>query len=384
MRVQWRRFASRRRKLLITLAAIAVVLIAARIALPFALQRYVNHKLDQIPEYDGRVGDIDVYLLRGAYQIEDVQLVKTAGKVDVPFFAADEVDLSVQWGALLDGEFVGEISLNSAKLNFVEGPTEAQTQKSVSDAWLPAVDDLFPLRFNKLDISDGEIHYRDYHSDPPVDVFIDSVFVAATNLTNSKDVSDTLFAAVEGRGYAMRHAPVELKMELNPMAEEKTFDLNVSLRKLKLTEINNIIRAKANFDFEAGTLDLDTELAAANGRVEGYVKPIFHDVKIVDWDENKDNPLKAVWEAVVGAVGELLTNQGEEQIATTIPIAGSTDQPGTDIFSTVGGLLQNAFFEALRPGIEGTVDLEKQDSDEKNEAQKEARKEVEKKQEEEN
>ncbi len=382
MKIQWRKFASRRRKLLITLGAILVVLIAARIYLPYGLQRYVNHKLDEIPDYDGRVGDIDVHLFRGAYQIEGVQLVKTSGKVEVPFFAADVVDLSVQWGALLDGEFVGQISLNSAKLNFVDGPTEEQKQKSISDAWLPTVDALFPLRFNKFDISDGEIHYRDYHSDPPVDVFIDSVFVAATNLTNSKDVSDTLFAAVEGRGYAMKHAPVELKMELNPMADEKTFDLNVSLRKLKLKEINNIIRAKANFDFEGGTMDLDTELAAANGRVEGYIKPIFRNVEIVDWDENKKNPLKAVWEAVVSAVGELLTN--EDQIATTVPIAGRTDQPGTDIFSTIGGLLQNAFLEALRPGIEGTVDLEKQDSSGKAEAQKEARKEVEKKQEEEN
>ena len=290
----------------------------------------------------------------------------------------------MQWGALFEGEFVGQISLNSAKLNFVDGPTQDQSQKSVSNAWLPTVDDLFPLRINKFDISDGEIHYRDFHSDPPVDVFIDSVFVAATNLTNAKDTSDTLFAAVEGRGLAMREAPVELKMELNPMAEEKTFDLNCSLRNLQLKEINNIVRSKAKFDFEGGTMDLDTELAAANGRVEGYIKPIFRDVDIIDWDENKKNPLKAVWEAVVGAVSEVLTNQGEDQIATTAPIAGRTDQPGTDLFSTVGGLLQNAFFEALRPGIEGTVDLEKQDSGDKDEAQKEAAKEVEKKQEKEN
>jgi uncharacterized protein DUF748 len=382
MRIQWKKFASRRRKLLITLGVILVVLVGARIYLPYGLQRYVNQKLDEIPDYDGRVGDIDVYLWRGAYTIDDVQLVKTSGKVEVPFFAADEVDLSVHWGALLDGEFVGEMSLNSAKLNFVDGPTEAQKQKSISDAWLPTVDDLFPLRFNKFDISDGEIHYRDFHSDPPVDIFIDSVFVAATNLTNSKDVSDTLFAAVEGRGYAMREAPVELKMELNPMADEETFDLNLSLRKLELKEINSIIRAKAKFDFEGGTMDLDTELAAANGRVEGYVKPIFRNVDIVDWDENKKNPLKAVWEAVVSAVGELLTN--DDQIATTIPVSGRTDQPDTDIFSTIGGLLQNAFFEALKPGIEGTVDLEKQDSSGKEEAQKEAHKEVVKKQEKEN
>ena len=84
MKVRWKRFAARRRKLLITLGVIMVVLVAARIYLPFGLQRYVNHKLDEIPEYDGRVGDIDVHLWRGAYEIEDVQLVKTTGKIDVP------------------------------------------------------------------------------------------------------------------------------------------------------------------------------------------------------------------------------------------------------------------------------------------------------------
>lgn len=56
---------------------------------------------------------------------------------------------------------------------------------------------------------------------------------------------------------------------------------------------------------------------------------------------------------------------------------------GRKIYPLGAGLLQNAFFEALRPGLEGTVDLEKQSSEEMDEAHKEARKEVEKKQEQE-
>ena len=128
MRIQWRKIASRRRKLLITLGVIVVVLIGARIYLPFGLQRYVNHKLDEIPEYDGHIGDIDVHLWRGAYTIEDIRLIKTTGNVPVPLFASPRVDLAIQWDALMAGEVVGRILMERPELNFVDSDEKGEDQ----------------------------------------------------------------------------------------------------------------------------------------------------------------------------------------------------------------------------------------------------------------
>ncbi len=374
-----RRTFTTRRKLLVTLASFAVLLVAVRMALPSFVQRYVNGKLDEIPDYDGHVGDIDLHLLRGAYVIKNVDLVKVAGRVEVPFFSAERADLSVQWGALLDGKLVGKISLTRPKLNFVSGPSPQQSQESVDSSWQDKVQALFPLRINSFEVSDGQIHYRDFHSDPKVDIFVDSLYVEAKNLTNSKDVSDTLFAVVEARGVAMKMAPVTMHLEIDPFAEQPTFELKASLRRLALPSLNDFIRAYGDFDFEKGTLSLDTELAAAGGGIKGYVKPLLNDVKIVDWKEDAVKPLKALWETAVGAVGALFTNPQKDRIGTEIPIEGKIEHPGTNIFAIIGGLLKNAFIRALTPGLEGKVDLAPLDSAKKRKLQEKAGKEAEKK-----
>ncbi|HET6463730.1 MAG TPA: DUF748 domain-containing protein [Candidatus Krumholzibacteria bacterium] len=368
------------RGLWITLATVVVVLVAARIALPPLLKDYVNRRLSEIHGYYGHVDDIDVHLIRGAYVIKNLRLMKDNGKVKTPFLAADRVDLSVEWHALFDGAFVGEMELERARLNFVKGPTRAQSQDSIDHSWMPAVDKLFPLKFNKVEITDGAIHYQDTNHDPPVDIHIDSVKAVATNLTNSKDISDNLFAVIEAKGLAMKEAPVEVHVETNPNAPDTNFDLNASLRDLKLVELNRLVKAYGGFDFQEGMLQADTELAAAHGRIQGYVKPIFKNVKIFSFKEDKKKPLKALWEMIVGGIGKLFTNHEEHQMATTIPLKGSIGDPGTSTLTVIGGLFRNAFIQAIKPGVENTVDLEKLNSPEKKEEQKKVEKEVEREQ----
>src|SRR6185436_5083233 len=82
-------------------AAIAIVLVAARLCLDPLVTHFVNRELRRIPDYAGSVKDVDVHLWRGAYRIQGLKLEKSSGKVPVPFFEAEAVDLSVQWRALL-------------------------------------------------------------------------------------------------------------------------------------------------------------------------------------------------------------------------------------------------------------------------------------------
>lgn len=61
------------RDLLVLLLAIGVVLIAARAALPFVVEDYVNDHLQSLEAYDGSVQDVDIALLRGAYRIDGIE-----------------------------------------------------------------------------------------------------------------------------------------------------------------------------------------------------------------------------------------------------------------------------------------------------------------------
>ena len=318
--------------------ALILLLIAVRIALPYIVKDYVNKTLSEIPEYSGRVGDVDIRLFRGAYIIEDAALVKTGGKVPVPFFSAKKIDLSVQWGALFEGSLVGEIELDSPKINFVAGPSKQTSQRGVDDSWTDKVKELFPLRINRFEIHNGEVHYRDFHRDPKVDIFLKNINADAENLTNSKDISKTLMATINAAGNAMGSGKFRLHADINPFEKSPMFNLDAELTNVDLPKLNNFIKAYGKFDVEKGTFQLYTELAASKGRFEGYIKPIFRNLQILSLEKDSSNPLELFWEAIVGAVAGLFENKSKDQLAARIPFSGSFDNPSANIW------LQSAAF----------------------------------------
>ena len=206
---------------------------------------------------------------------------RSDGKFPVLFFSAKEIDLSIQLGTLFDGSVVGEIALINPKLNFVAGPSEKESQNSIDDSWTDKVKELFPLKINRFEIKDGEVHFRNFHSSPKVDIHIDILKAVAENLTNSKDLSKTLMASMNASGNAMGTGTFKLYVKINPFKEQPTFDLNAELKNVDLTKLNNFIKAYGDFDIKSGTFELFTEFAAENGAFEGYAKPIFRNMRVL-------------------------------------------------------------------------------------------------------
>jgi hypothetical protein len=342
------------------LGSIVLLLIIFRLFLPTIVLHYVNKQLAQIPDYRGHVADIDISLYRGAYQIKGIELNKLSGKVQEPFFYCDMIDLSVQWGALFEGEVVGEIVFASPKITFVSGPTKEQSQTDIDSSWVDVVKDLIPLRINRLEIQNGEVHYKDLHSNPKVNLFVQNINALALNLSNSADSTKTLPSSVDATGNTLGKGEFTFHMDLNPLEEPTMFDLNAELKNVQMTELNDFLRAYANFDVSGGTFGLYTELASKNGQFEGYVKPVMKDLEVVEWGKKEEGSiLQKAWETVIAAGTELLENRGKEkeQVATKVPLSGKMDNPQIDIFTTIGTLLKNAFIQALMPSIDESVNI---------------------------
>lgn len=70
----------RRYKWLIIVAAVVIVLVTIRLALPSIVRDYVNDQLMALEAYDGHVDDIDLALWRGAYRIDGIRIVKTGAE----------------------------------------------------------------------------------------------------------------------------------------------------------------------------------------------------------------------------------------------------------------------------------------------------------------
>ena len=59
--------------------------------------------------------------------------------------------------------------------------------------------------------------------------------------------------------------------------------------------------------------DCVVELDAREGQLEGYVKPLFHNLKVVTLqDVKEDNPLQLFWEALVGAAAEIASSKASK------------------------------------------------------------------------
>jgi hypothetical protein len=360
---------SRTKKVLLWSAGLFVgVVIAARLAAPHYLLEYVNRTLDGLDGYSGHVGDLDLHIWRGAYEIEDVAITKDGVRgQQIPFVSVDEIDISVHWDALLEGAIVAELELLGPKVNYIaekkkeskeenaREQREAKKAKTGDSSWQKQVKELVPLNINRIEISDGEIHFRDGAAKPPVNLAIKNFRGRLTNLTNSEDLSESMVATAKFQGVAMNSGQFEIDARIDPYKETPTFDLNARLEHLQVKELNDFLKAYANFDAERGRISVFTEVACANGRFKGYVKPLIRDLRVLRWKEEEEGALGKLWEGLVEAGTELFENDEKEQVATRIPFSGRLESPQADIGTTVVYILRNAFVRALSGGIDESI-----------------------------
>ena len=312
----------------------------------------MNKKLSELHDYRGHVEAVDLNLWRGAYKIRAIKVVKTSGDVPVPFFSSPLMDLSVQWNALLHGAFVGEIYFEHPVLNFVNAPTKAGSQAPLAEPWTQTIKQLFPLKINRFVVHDGEVHYRDFHKSPKVDVVIDQMRMVATNLTNSRKVAKTLNANIEMEGRPLRSGDLRVKLDLDPYAAKPTFNLETEMKELPLVKLNDFAKAYAAITFEKGTLKLATEFNAKEGDFDGYVEPVFENMSIFNPAHDSENPISFVWQAIVGGLTQIIRNHPTDRFGTRVPVHGSFDNPEPAILATVINVFRNAIIKAF----EGTLE----------------------------
>lgn len=344
----WRRFG-------LVVAVIVVLLCIGRAFLPSIVRDYVNRTLDRNLLYEGRIGEVQIHLWRGAYSIQEVHISQRTGNVPVPLFEARQVDFSVQWNALLHGRVVGQVVMDAPQLNFVAGSETNQEQTGSGGPWLEMIRDLFPFTINSAVVQNGSVHFRSYQNAKPVDIYLSELNGAIDDLGNVYDETKPLVTTVQATAKAMDQAKLDLKMSLDPFSYEPTFKLAVRLLGLDVTRLNDFAKTYGKFDFKRGWFDLVLETDCKEGQFTGYVKPLFRDLKVfsLSADLKEDTALQFFWQALVGAVLSALKNVPRNQFGTLIPFSGvASGATSPDILATIGNILRNAFVRAYLPRLE--------------------------------
>jgi hypothetical protein len=210
----------------------------------------------------------------------------------------------------------------------------AKRQTGEENDWRTTVDDMVPLTINRLVVRGGEMHYRDYGASPQVDLRLDQLAMVARNLSTVRREGEEMPARIHADARVQRSGRLVVDSRLDPWNETPTFSLSMRLRDLPATELNQLLRAYAGVDAEAGTFFLYAQVNAQEGRFQGVVKPMAEGLSIFRLGE------------------EIFENQGTDRLATRVPISGTFESPDTDPWAVVGAVLSNAFIEAIKHGFD--------------------------------
>jgi Domain of Unknown Function (DUF748) len=209
--------------------------------------------------------------------------------------------------------------------------------------------DIF-LRIEQLDVTRSRLAFSNAAVEPPYRLFVSDLAMRVRNFTNQR---------TEGRGDIaltgkfLGTGPTTLKAQYQPAEPTPNLDLQAEILNADMKRMNEFWKAHAKFDVVAGELSLYTELQVRQGMLTGYVKPLLRNVDVYDpAQDRKKSVVRKAYEAVVGALSDVLENQPRDEIATRVDISGRIDKPEVNPLETAGRLVQNAFFKAILPGFE--------------------------------
>lgn len=346
---------SKARKGLLALIVVLVLLALVRMAGPYVATWAVNQRLADLGDFSGHIDDLDFAIWRGAYAIDGLTIVKRSGEVPVPFFKAHRIDLSIRWRALLRGVVAGEANFHRPELNFVDARSKDAEQSGRGVDWRGVLQDLFPIQIDHLSVHDGTIHFRNFGSNPPVNLTLSDLQATATNLSNAKQRTGEHVARLEAKARALGGAPVEITAEFDPFERLGDFHLQAETRDVEVTQLNDFARAYAKVDLSSGTATVLLELRAEDRQLNGLVKPIFHDLEILESGEISEKlgkPHNLGWEIFTELMLKIFSNWKEDQFAACIPLSGSLDEREVAILPAIFSVLRNAFIDAFERNLD--------------------------------
>ena len=276
-------------------------------------------------------------------------------------------NLSLQGGVLASkGEFelspkhndvrVDDLTVRGLRLDYLHttATTAAEKTRAVKAEAAVKSGPPTPVLVRRLRLLGGELGLDDRAKSPPFRVFLDDLDLEVTDLAVGPG-SGTTQAKLTGRfmGTGSAHGKGTFRS-----ADQKgpNFDVSLAIENASLPKVNDLLRTYGKFDVAAGTFSLYSEMAVKNGRIDGYVKPLFKDIQVYDPKQDAKKPiLKKLYEKAVGVAAHVLENHKQEDVATKTDISGPLDNPHTSLWDTFVHLLSNAFVKAILPGFDREI-----------------------------
>ena len=334
------------------IAALVVILIGTRMLLLHYITRHVNNVLAGVQGYTCTVDDVDLYLYRGAFQLQDVNIYKTGAQREIPLLYASVIDVSVEWNALLDEALASKVVFERARLNFMEG--EKSDQYGTGVHWTAVLKELSPLKINRVDIIDSKFTYRDLNIKSRSEFTLYNCQGIVENLCHIADSTSALPSTANFTASSSDKGILSMKLKFNADKAVPDLDADLKFENIDLKLLNGFFNTYADKNVEEGEFDLYTNLALLDSKVEGYIRYEATRLKVVSAADSKAGSSDA-WRSI-GMY--LASNQDKEQVAMRVPLAGTIRDAQPATWAALWQLYTEAFLKAFEQRRqEGTIKL---------------------------
>src|SRR5262249_32994694 len=256
------RSSPRMRRVVLVIAILLAVFWVATRAFDEPLRRQLEGRVNaSLKGYTATIGHAHLRILGLGLDLRDVTVVQNS-LPNPPVIYIPSWKTTVQWGALLHGALVADVSFTKPAIyvTFSQAKVEAKDPTPTKDkGWQEAVTSVYPLKINLFRIDDGTLDYFDTGDMPPVRLRRFSV--RAENIRNVGAVPDRSPSPFDLQATMADGANLSFHGRADFLATpHATVRGDVGLRDLVLTGLKPALR-HANVDVERGTL-------AASGRIE--------------------------------------------------------------------------------------------------------------------
>ena len=259
----------------------------------------------------------------------------------------------VEWGPGIQHVDIHDVQITGASVDYASGlgaTPEAKTAgREVARVAKTSLNDpeiLFRVR--RLSVHDGRLRVISQNADLPYKLDFSNAYLSLDNLSSRAEDGP---ARLGLDGAFMGKGRFEGNAVFFPEGKHANLEGKVAVRDTPLESMNDLLRAKGKFDVNRGTFELYSEFRVRDGAIEGYVKPLFRDIEVLDSEQDKGkNIFRKMYEGIVGGVAKLLENEKGE-VATVTSLAGPLDNPQANAMEALGGLLRNAFVKSILPGF---------------------------------
>jgi hypothetical protein len=207
------------------------------------------------------------------------------------------------------------------------------------------------LRIDRGSIEKSGFGWVNKSTNPPYRVFMEGSDIYLENWSNQLSEGTAL---VRVRGLLMGNGATVIVGTFRPETHSPDFDLSVRIWRTTIKSMNDLLRAYGGVDVSKGVFSLFSEMHVNNGTVRGYLKPLFKDVAAYDPEQDQDKGLlNQIFEHTIDTLAQVLKNTPRGEVATKMELSGALNQPHASTWEMVLALVQNAFFDAILPGLEG-------------------------------